>query len=473
METPEKNTSVMSTNSRTDKPQALSENIGKRIVDEEADEVDEDKLIEQRRLKRQRLLEQLAKSQPAPATEDAANTAELPPQPEHDQAKSEHVAKKTEAEKADEEPDTFDSDEDDMFADSATVGGERKPKKLDKTMLDNWDDHEGYYRIIGGELIGGRYEVRETLGRGVFAAVVRALDSKTGNLVAIKIIRNNETMAKAALKEEAILRKLNEHDAGDTRHVVRLIDSFDHKNHLCLVFENLNSNLRSVLKKFGRDVGISIRAIRSYTRQMLAALELLRECEIVHADIKPDNILVADDQKDLKLADLGSASNIEERDIAPYLVSRYYRAPELILGIKYDYAVDMWSLACTLYELYQGHILFPGESNNEMLQMHMAVQGKPSHKLIRRGQYGSIHFNDELDFVSVKRSQDGSSITRTVKIAGPTATIRQKLAGSEQPGTPEYVMMEQFADLLDKMLVQNPEKRIDPARALRHPFLSK
>lgn len=69
-----------------------------------------------------------------------------------------------------------------------------KAKELDMSLLDNWDDPEGYYRIILGELIDGRYHVQANLGKGMFSAVVRALDSKTDKMVAIKIIRNNETM---------------------------------------------------------------------------------------------------------------------------------------------------------------------------------------------------------------------------------------------------------------------------------------
>jgi serine/threonine-protein kinase PRP4 len=206
----------------------------------------------------------------------------------------------------------------------------------------------------------------------------------------------------------------------------------------------------------------------------LQALALLRDCGFVHADIKPDNILVADDQKLLKLADLGSACSFEDRDITPYLVSRFYRAPELILGLPYDYAVDMWSLACTLYELYQGRILFPGQSNNEMLKLHMRLQGKFSHKLIRKGQYGHTHFNNDFDFVSVEYDKSvDATVTRVLKIVGPTETIKQRLATAEEPGTDSFLLLEQFVDLLDRMLVLNPEKRVTPAKALEHPFFGR
>ena len=85
--------------------------------------------------------------------------------------------------------------------------------------------------------------------------------------------------------------------------------------------------------------------------------------------IKKDNIIVNDSKAFLKLCDFGSASYLSENEITPYLVSRFYRAPEIILGCSYNYAVDVWSVGCTLFELYTGKILFPGKTNNHMLKL--------------------------------------------------------------------------------------------------------
>ena len=117
----------------------------------------------------------------------------------------------TRAEKAPKSNDDFDmfadNDEtDDMFAEQSTALREDDsheasegvavpvPKQLDMSMLDDWDDHEGYYRVILGELLDGRYHVQTNLGKGMFSGVVRAMDSRTKKLVAIKMIRSNETM---------------------------------------------------------------------------------------------------------------------------------------------------------------------------------------------------------------------------------------------------------------------------------------
>lgn len=111
------------------------------------------------------------------------------------------------------------------------------------------------------------------------------------------------------MKEVQILNKLRQADPDDKKHVVKLERTFEHRGHLCLVFENLRSaqlfltkltflialfsmNLRDVIKRFGKDIGLNIRAVRAYASQMFLALSLFRKCNIMHADIKPDNILV-------------------------------------------------------------------------------------------------------------------------------------------------------------------------------------
>merc|ERR1712098_361152 len=197
------------------------------------------------------------------------------------------------------------------------------------------------------------YNVFGYTGQGVFSNVVRARDSHRGDQeVAIKIIRNNEIMHKAGLKELETLRRVNNSDPDDKYHCLRLYRNFFHKQHLCMVFEPLSMNLREVLKKYGKNVGLHIKAVRSYAQQMLLALKVLKKSSIIHADIKPDNILVNETKMTLKLADFGSASHVAENEITPYLVSRFYRAPEVILGMKYDSvlicgALEQHSMSCT------------------------------------------------------------------------------------------------------------------------------
>ncbi|KAI9821361.1 MAG: U4/U6 small nuclear ribonucleoprotein prp4 [Thelocarpon impressellum] len=394
----------------------------------------------------------------------------------------------TEGKKSRDDFDMFAEDDDDMFAEVPTQPNSQRDgdssakavavpqaKELDMSMLDDWDDHEGYYRIILGELLDGRYHVQANLGKGMFSGVVRAMDSKTRKLVAIKLIRNNETMRKAGMKEIEILQKLAQADPEDKKHMIRLERHFDHKGHLCMVFENLSINLREVLKKFGRDVGINLKAVRAYAQQMFLGLSLLRKCNVLHADLKPDNVLVNESRSLLKICDLGSASDASDNDITPYLVSRFYRAPEIILGTPYDFAIDIWSVGCTLYELYTGKILFTGRTNNQMLRSIMECRGKFGHKMLRRAHFAGLHFDDLLNFRSVEKDKlTSKDIVRILPLTKPTRDLKARLlATAKGMDDAEVKELQQFADLLDRCLALNPEKRCSPSEALRHPFISR
>jgi len=94
------------------------------------------------------------------------------------------------------------------------------------------------------------------------------------------------------MDESVILKKLVGADPDDKRHCVRFLSSFKYRNHLCLVFESLHMNLREVLKKFGRNIGLRLTAVRAYAKQLFIALKHLRNCGVLHCDIKPDNMLV-------------------------------------------------------------------------------------------------------------------------------------------------------------------------------------
>ncbi|KAI9007267.1 kinase-like domain-containing protein [Gaertneriomyces semiglobifer] len=376
--------------------------------------------------------------------------------------------------------------EDDMFAPEGEY--RKKPENAhilesapvlrtasNPALIDNWDDHEGYYRVILGEVLDERYHVYSILGKGVFSSVVKAQDTQNGDAdVAIKMIRNNDTMYRAGMKELSILKKLQAADPEGKKHVIRLLRHFEHKNHLCLVFESLSMNLREVLKKFGKDVGLHIRAVRIYAQQLFLALSLLKKCNILHADIKPDNILVTESKNTLKLCDLGSASDASENDITPYLVSRFYRAPEIILGLPYDSALDVWSVACTLYELYTGKILFPGRSNNQMLKLMMDLKGKFPNKVVRRGQFVDQHFDTDLNFLQLEVDKvSGKEVTRKITITKPAKDLKARLMSdtSRMPDD-DRLLLTQFMDLLDKALHLNPEKRLSVRDALMHPFVS-
>lgn len=377
-----------------------------------------------------------------------------------------------------------DDDELDMFAESTNAPPKAQEgqantevlpqiKALNVNMIDDWDDPDGYYKVILGELLDNRYQVQSNLGKGMFSGVVRAMDQKIKRVVAIKIVRNNETMRKAGLQEIEVLQKLSSADPDDKKHLVRLERHFEHKGHLCMVFENLSIDLREVLKKFGRDVGINLKAVREYARQMFLGLSLLRKCNILHADLKPDNILVNESRTTLKVCDLGSAADASEGEITRYLVSRFYRAPEIILGLPYDFAIDMWSIGCTLFELYTGKILFTGRSNNQMLRAIMECRGKFNPKLVRKAEFARLYFDDLLNFRSIEKDKlTGKDVTRMLNFNKPTRDLKTRLlANVKGVGDAELRDLNLFVDLLDRCLNLNPEKRCTPTEALKHPFI--
>ncbi|OON17796.1 kinase domain protein, partial [Opisthorchis viverrini] len=368
----------------------------------------------------------------------------------------------------------------DMFADEVEVGVHDAPGTMapgamaseNHSLVDNWDDAEGYYRVRIGEVLDKRYAVYGYTGFGVFSNVVRARDSARGNLeVAIKIIRNNEVMHKSGLKELEVLKKLNDADPHDRYHCLRLYRHFFHKNHLCMVFELMSMNLREVLKKYGRNIGLHIAAVRSYTQQILLALKLMRKCGILHADIKPDNILVNENKILLKLSDFGSASTIQDNEITPYLVSRFYRAPEI--SVPYDYNVDLWSAAVTLFELHTGHILFPGKTNNEMLRLMMEVRGRVPNRVIRRGMFRAQHFDEQCNFLyhEIDKVTQREKVT-VIRNLQPTRDLMTELSADTKMSEPILRKVTQFKDLLEKMLVLDPARRLPLNEALQHPFIT-
>mmetsp|Transcript_116926 Transcript_116926/g.218690 ORF Transcript_116926/g.218690 Transcript_116926/m.218690 type:complete len:579 (+) Transcript_116926:87-1823(+) len=346
----------------------------------------------------------------------------------------------------------------------------------------DWNDKEGYYLATVGEVMDGRYSVVEDMcGKGVFSSVVKAKD-QDGSMVAIKVMRTNDMMRKAAEKEIDVLQRLGRADKKNTKHCIRLFRTFDYREHLCLVFECMWDNLRVALKKYTKNKGMSLRAVRAYTKQLLTALAHIHRCEVIHADIKPDNILISEGHNVVKFCDLGTALDIKDVAISPYLVSRFYRAPEIVLGCEYTIAVDVFALGATLCELFTGKVLLTSKTNNEHLRKIMEIKGKIPGKVIKKGMLWKSHFNEDLDFTyqdTDKVTKD--PITRVITDLSAkkdmTEIILERVGDekrrSEAREDQQYVQRaKQFADLLSQMLALDPEKRVTANDALNHPFLA-
>lgn len=379
------------------------------------------------------------------------------------------------------------SDGDDMFADTpqdepiGQHGGMPGKRPTTKGLSDNYDDAEGYYNFQVGEVLGNRYEVFATHGRGVFSSVLRARDlyncsDSQGNKsecpqVAVKVIRANETMYKAGKLERIIVKKLSQADPEGKKHCIKMLDSFEYRNHLCLVFEPMDMNLRDLTKKYGRGIGLHINAVKVYATQMFIALLHLKNCGVLHADIKPDNILVNEGRNTIKICDFGSAMFSGDNEITPYLVSRFYRAPEVILGLPYDHPMDMWSIGCVIYELFTGQILFKGRSNNEMLKQMMDVKGPFPKKMIKKAEFAPKHFdlNDANLAFSLEEQDLVTKQPIRRNISNPTKKEGfSKLLSNHSDNKKKVV---QLVDLLERIFALEPDKRITPMQALTHPFI--
>lgn len=149
------------------------------------------------------------------------------------------------------------------------------------------------------------------------------------------------------------------HDPHDKHHVVRMLDYFVHRRHLCIVFELLSVNLYDLIRH-NRFRGLSMNLLRVFLRQILAALVVMRDASIIHCDLKPENVLLRSlNSGEVKVIDFGSAC-FEGRTVYSYIQSRFYRSPEVVLRHPYTAAIDVWSLGCMATELFLGLPLFPG-----------------------------------------------------------------------------------------------------------------
>jgi serine/threonine protein kinase len=153
-----------------------------------------------------------------------------------------------------------------------------------------------------------------------------------------------------------------------------------YRNHQCLVFEMLSLNLYELLKntQFG---GVSLNLIRKFAKQILKALSFLArpDVDIIHCDLKPENILLRHPKRSgIKVIDFGSSCKSNKR-MYSYIQSRFYRSPEVMLGLPYGVAIDMWSLGCILAEMHTGEPLFSGSDQFDQMQKIVKVRESDVH----------------------------------------------------------------------------------------------
>jgi hypothetical protein len=226
------------------------------------------------------------------------------------------------------------------------------------------------FKVVVNSLIASRYQVLEYLGSAAFSKAIKCLDILENRVVCLKIIENNKDYVDQSIDEIKLLRYINANGDADEKNFLRLYDYFYHKEHLFIVTEILKDNLYEFYKYLNDNSMakyFTLKRLQNITKQILTCLDFLHSLKIIHCDLKPENILMKSiTDTTVKVIDFGSSCFIHDH-LSTYVQSRSYRAPEVILGCKYDYKVDMWSLGCILAELFTGNVLFQNDSVQSLL----------------------------------------------------------------------------------------------------------
>uniref|UniRef100_A0A9J7ZKQ1 non-specific serine/threonine protein kinase n=1 Tax=Cyprinus carpio carpio TaxID=630221 RepID=A0A9J7ZKQ1_CYPCA len=347
---------------------------------------------------------------------------------------------------------------------------------------------EGDYQLVQHEIlcsVSNSYEVLEFLGRGTFGQVAKCWKRGTNEIMAIKILKNHPSYARQGQIEVSILSRLSTENA-DEFNFVRSYECFQHKNHTCLVFEMLEQNLYDFLKhsKFSP---LLLKCIRPVLQQVATALMKLKSLGLIHADLKPENIMLVDPSRQpyrVKVIDFGSASHVSKAVCSTYLQSRYYRAPEIILGLPFCEAIDMWSLGCVIAELFLGWPLYPGASEYDQIRYISQTQGLPAEYLLSAGTKTSRFFHRgpdssyplwRLKTPSEHEAEFGIKSKEARKYIFNCLDDMMQVNMTNLEGTDilaEKADRREFIDLLKKMLTLDADKRITPTKTLNHPFVT-
>ncbi|XP_006152129.1 mitogen-activated protein kinase 15 isoform X3 [Tupaia chinensis] len=296
--------------------------------------------------------------------------------------------------------------------------------------------------------VAHRFLLQRRLGKGAYGIVWRAVDRRTGEVVAIKKIFDafrDKIDAQRTFREILLLQEFGGHP-----NIIRLLDVIRAENDkdIYLVFEAMDTDLNAVIRK-----GTVLKDIhkRYIFYQLLQATKFIHAGHVIHRDQKPANVLL-DTNCSVKLCDFGLARSLsslaegpEGQALTEYVATRWYRAPEVLLSSRwYTPGVDMWSLGCVLGELLRGRPLFPGTSTLHQLELILEVIPPPAKEDLRT--LGSGYSASVLQRL-------GSRPRRTLDDLLP-------------PDTPPEAL-----DLLSRLLVFTPAQRLSAAQALQHPYV--
>ncbi|XP_062476245.1 homeodomain-interacting protein kinase 3 isoform X3 [Pezoporus occidentalis] len=348
---------------------------------------------------------------------------------------------------------------------------------------------DGDYQLVQHEVlcsVKNTYEVLDFLGRGTFGQVVKCWKRGTNEIVAIKILKNHPSYARQGQIEVSILARLSTENA-DEFNFVRAYECFQHRNHTCLVFEMLEQNLYDFLKQ-NKFSPLQLKVIRPILQQVATALKKLKSLGLIHADLKPENIMLVDPVRQpyrVKVIDFGSASHVSKTICSTYLQSRYYRAPEIILGLPFCEAIDMWSLGCVIAELFLGWPLYPGALEYDQIRYISQTQGLPGEQLLNMGTKTARFFCRETDApysswrlktLEEHEAETGMKSKEARKYIFNSlddivhVNMVMDLEGSDLLA--EKADRREFVSLLKKMLLIDADLRITPAETLNHSFVT-
>jgi len=285
-----------------------------------------------------------------------------------------------------------------------------------------------------------KYQKLEKIGEGTYGVVYKAQDG-AGDLYALKKIRleaEEEGIPSTAIREISLLKELQHPN------IVKLCDVIHSERRLTLVFEYLDQDLKKLLDAC--DGGLDQETTKSFLFQLLRGVAHCHDHKILHRDLKPQNLLI-NREGSLKLADFGLARafGIPVKAFTHEVVTLWYRPPDVLLGSKiYSTSLDVWSVGCIFAEMALGRPLFPGTSEKDQLQKIFQVLGTPTSEswpsIVELPEWKSLS-----GFPNYEKMQWSSVCPQLDAVA---------------------------RDLLSKMLVYEPAKRITPREAMHHPYFN-